>query len=95
VSATTGHGRTMVRRATRCARSATWITNWNDNPKQFVWHKSADQILDSLAAYCQRINDSGHWRPGWRRLTQVGGSFPSHESGRQRGEPRRSRREER
>jgi transposase len=38
----------------------TWITNWNDDPKPFVWHKSADQILDSLAAYCQRINDSGH-----------------------------------
>ena len=38
----------------------TWITNWNDNPKPFVWHKSADDILDSLAAYCQRINDSGH-----------------------------------
>jgi transposase len=38
----------------------TWITNWNDNPKPFVWHKSADQILDSLAAYCQQINDSGH-----------------------------------
>jgi transposase len=38
----------------------TWITNWNDNPTPFVWHKTADQILDSLAAYCQRINDSGH-----------------------------------
>ena len=38
----------------------TWITNWNDEPKPFVWHKSADQILDSLAAYCQRIDDSGH-----------------------------------
>jgi hypothetical protein len=38
----------------------TWITNWNDDPKSFVWHKSADQILDSLATYCQRINDSGH-----------------------------------
>jgi transposase len=38
----------------------TWISNWNDDPKPFVWHKSADQILDSLAAYCQRINDSGH-----------------------------------
>lgn len=38
----------------------TWITNWNDNPKPFVWHKSADEILASLAAYCQRINDSGH-----------------------------------
>jgi transposase len=38
----------------------TWITNWNDDPKPFVWHKTADQILDSLAAYCQRITDSGH-----------------------------------
>jgi hypothetical protein len=36
------------------------ITNWNDEPKLFVWHKTADEILHSLAAYCQRINDSGH-----------------------------------
>ena len=38
----------------------TWITNWNDDPKAFVWHKTADEILGSLAAYCQRISDSGH-----------------------------------
>src|SRR5256714_1825543 len=38
----------------------TWITNWNDDPKPYVWHKTADEILDSLANYCQRINDSGH-----------------------------------
>ncbi len=38
----------------------TWITNWNDDPRPFVWHKTADQILDSLASYCQRISDSGH-----------------------------------
>lgn len=38
----------------------TWIVGWNDDPKPFVWHKTADEILDSLAAYCQRINDSGH-----------------------------------
>ena len=38
----------------------TWITNWNDDPKPFVWHKTADEILDSLAAYCLRISDSGH-----------------------------------
>src|SRR5581483_9772087 len=38
----------------------TWITNWNDEPKPFVWHKTADDILDSLASYCARINDSGH-----------------------------------
>ena len=38
----------------------TWITNWNDDPKPFVWHKTADEILNSLATYCQRISDSGH-----------------------------------
>ncbi len=38
----------------------TWITRWNDDPSPFVWHKPADEILDALAAYCRRINDSGH-----------------------------------
>jgi transposase len=38
----------------------TWIATWNDNPRPYVWHKTADEILDSLAAYCQRISDSGH-----------------------------------
>jgi transposase len=38
----------------------TWITNWNDNPKPFTWHKTADEILHNLASYCQRISDSGH-----------------------------------
>ena len=36
------------------------VANWNDDPKPFVWHKTADEILDSLAAYCRRINASGH-----------------------------------
>ena len=25
-----------------------WIALWNDNPRPFVWHKTADQILDGL-----------------------------------------------
>src|SRR5438094_3580268 len=37
----------------------TWVTNWNEDPKPYVWHKTTEQILDSLASYCQRINDSG------------------------------------
>jgi transposase len=37
-----------------------WISEWNKNPKPFVWTKTADEILDTLAAYCRRINDSGH-----------------------------------
>jgi len=32
-----------------------WITEWNKNPRPFVWTKTADEILESLAAYCQRI----------------------------------------
>ncbi|MBO0885144.1 MAG: IS630 family transposase [Mycobacterium sp.] len=38
----------------------TWINEWNTNPKPFVWTKTADEILGTLAAYCQRISDSGH-----------------------------------
>jgi transposase len=42
----------------------TWIKHWNDNPKPYVWTKTAEQILDSIGAYCQRLlkltNDSGH-----------------------------------
>ena len=37
-----------------------WISEWNKDPKPFVWTKSADEILTTLAAYCERINASGH-----------------------------------
>ena len=33
-----------------------WISAWNDNPRPYVWTKTADQILDSIARYCTRIN---------------------------------------
>ncbi|MBB4752176.1 IS630 family transposase [Actinoplanes lobatus] len=36
-----------------------WITDWNQNPKPFVWVKTAEEILDSLARYCQRISGAG------------------------------------
>ena len=29
-----------------------WIETWNDNPRPYVWTKTADQILESIAAYC-------------------------------------------
>src|SRR6266536_1300810 len=38
----------------------TWIETWNEDPRPFVWTKTADEILDSLAAYCQRISGAGH-----------------------------------
>jgi transposase len=37
----------------------TWIATRNENPRPYFWHKNADEILDSLASYRQRINDSG------------------------------------
>jgi len=37
-----------------------WISTWNDNPRPYVWTKTADQILESIARYCTRINDSRH-----------------------------------
>ena len=37
-----------------------WVASWNENPRPFIWHKSADQILDNLAGYLERIPDSGH-----------------------------------
>jgi hypothetical protein len=36
-----------------------WINAWNEDPKPFVWTKTADEILGTLAAYCQRISGSG------------------------------------
>jgi len=49
-------------RSTKELESAisAWIDNWNEDPRPFVWHKSADEILHTLAAYCERISDSGH-----------------------------------
>jgi transposase len=37
-----------------------WIETWNGDPKPYVWTKTADQILDSIARYCTAINDSRH-----------------------------------
>lgn len=37
-----------------------WVEHWNANPRPFVWRKTADEILDNLAGYLQRINDSRH-----------------------------------
>jgi transposase len=37
-----------------------WIQTWNDDPKPFVWTKTADEILESIARYCNRITVSRH-----------------------------------
>ena len=39
---------------------ASWIEQWNADPKPFVWTKTADEILGRLARYLQRIPGAGH-----------------------------------
>ena len=38
----------------------TWISDWNTNPRPFIWTKTAEEILESLARFCQRISGAGH-----------------------------------
>jgi hypothetical protein len=51
-----------VHRSTKELKAAIddFIEHHNRDPKPFVWHKTADQILDSVARFCKQINDSGH-----------------------------------
>jgi hypothetical protein len=37
-----------------------WIKNWNDNPKPFVWTKTAEDILQSLSKDMAKISGAGH-----------------------------------
>jgi transposase len=37
-----------------------WIADWNEHPKPFVWKKTAEEILDSLSRYLQRISGAAH-----------------------------------
>jgi len=37
-----------------------WVKAWNHDPRPFIWTKSAEQILDSLARLLQRTTGAGH-----------------------------------
>lgn len=37
-----------------------WVKNWNQNPKPFIWTKTAEQILDSLKRLLQRTTGAEH-----------------------------------
>jgi transposase len=37
-----------------------WVTAWNENPKPFVWTKTAEQILARLGRLIQRTSNPGH-----------------------------------
>ncbi|MET8277179.1 IS630 family transposase, partial [Streptomyces sp. NPDC079189] len=56
----------LIRRGTHRSVQAleadirTWIQTWNEDPKPFIWTKSADEILNSLAKYIAKISGAGH-----------------------------------
>ena len=33
-----------------------WSATWNEDPRPYVWVKTADQILASLARYCEWVS---------------------------------------
>ena len=37
-----------------------WVKAWNDDPKPFIWTKTAEQILESLKRLLQRTTGAGH-----------------------------------
>jgi len=49
-------------RSTQQLESAikNYLRLYNEDPRPFVWHKTADEILESVGRFCQRTSDSGH-----------------------------------
>ena len=47
-------------RSTREAAIRDYLAITNDAPTPFVWTKTADEILASVARFCYRISDPGH-----------------------------------
>jgi len=37
-----------------------WTADWNIHPRPFLWTKTAEEILESLQRFCQRISGAGH-----------------------------------
>jgi len=49
-------------RSTRQLEAAikNYLRLYNEDPRPFVWHKTADEILESVGRFCQRTLDSRH-----------------------------------
>jgi hypothetical protein len=37
-----------------------YLETTNQDPKPFIWTKTADEILESVGRFCMRISDTGH-----------------------------------
>ena len=59
---TTKKLRRSAHRSTRALERdiRAWVERWNENPRPFVWTKTADEILAGVAAYSTRISGAGH-----------------------------------
>jgi len=53
-----GRSRVLVVRGVQSMSFRT--LQWNDALRPFVWKKTAEEILDSLARYLQRISGGEH-----------------------------------
>jgi transposase len=40
----------------------------NASPRPFIWAKTADEILTSVARFCQRTSETGHWQAAEKAL---------------------------
>ncbi len=51
-----------IHRSTVALESAIrqYLATYNENPKPFVWTKTADEILEAVARFCKRISETGH-----------------------------------
>ncbi|MET7790304.1 hypothetical protein ABZS93_27440 [Streptomyces sp900116325] len=55
-----------------------WVKDWNEDPKPFIWTKTAEEILDPLARFCRRISGAGHQKGLAARTHCRPGPKPDH-----------------
>ncbi len=57
----------MVKRGTHTSVAALendigeWIAHWNENPRPYVWVRTANQSIASLARSCERVSAAASW----------------------------------
>lgn len=49
-----------VQLMSEACRRLDYVAIHNEDPRPFIWTKSADEILAHLARFCQRTLDSAH-----------------------------------
>jgi hypothetical protein len=69
-----------------------WLDHWNENPRPYLWTKTADQILATLDAYCNTTNASAPTNSDHAAMTAppisgspVSGKKPGSAAGVRRG----------